>query len=342
LKGIDASIPLLERQLQAIEKTGDLGAIEAVQRRLAAARERRQQALQTIEANAQAEAGNLLNRGTAASTPQGRQALAQALAQAGLPDVAGRVQAAPREQFDAANRAIQQDIIDAGNDAADRAAKEQERKDREAAAAEKRQLDAEEADRKAAADIRDAANADAAKKDAAAFGDQTDAAMAARKLRDQQVAELAANPLLPIEELATQYAAQARAKGGDFDPRTGRRTGQDPFVALSRDASAMVRQANPNLSPDQARDVGVQIAGQAFSQVDQAIQAVQQGAALSGQAVNSAGSNQRVLAMLAGVVQAQTARLNQIEQENAAMGMMLQDEAQRNAPRMRGQMRLRR
>jgi hypothetical protein len=264
----------------------------------------------------------------------------------GLANVNAQFKANQRAPFDAMVAKAQQDLDEAV------AASIKDRQD-----AEKQRLDAEEADRKAAAGIRDAANADAAKKDAAAFGDQTDAAKAARKLRDQQVAELTART--PIDELATQYAAQAFAAGKrDIDPATGKPTGRivprelnpltgratnvDPFQAAVAHATRMVGRARPELSPDEARDAATQIVGQAFSQVEQAIQATRQGLSLSGRNLTVVQTTQQAVAAVLAAVQAQGGRLDQVEQVAQQLLGIAQDMNRGNNPRMRGQMRLRR
>jgi hypothetical protein len=153
-------------------------------------------------------------------------------------------------------------------------------------------------------------------------------AKAAREAQDDATQRFKANT--GIDEAAVAFAAQAFAAGGDVDPRTGRRTGRDPFVALAGDVTAGARQAG--LAPEEARGAGAAIAGQAFSQVGEIIEANRQGLAASGRGLDATTINQQAIAATLLAVQQANGRIEQVEARARELLGLAQDQVRIGRP----------
>lgn len=158
-------------------------------------------------------------------------------------------------------------------------------------------------------------------RDRAAVAFQTKGAKEYRARRDDYVARAEASTT--IDEEARVAAAQARAERPDggpvrrVNPRTGALESVDPFVALSQDAALRARQADPGLTRDGAREVGVRVAGKAFSDVDDQNQENAQ--SLMARGMNATQATQQAALMTAQNTQALLQQVQQMEANLAAL-----------------------
>jgi hypothetical protein len=164
--------------------------------------------------------------------------------------------------------------------------------------------------------------------------DMADQAQESRERRDDEAVALMSTS--NIDENALIAAAMARANADrtgrveTINPRTMRREMVDPFAALSDDATMAARQQG--VTQPNARGVGVQIAGQAFSQVDEIIEANRQGLAASGRGLDATTINQRAIAATLLAVQEANGRIEQVEARARELLGLAQDQVRIGRP----------